>query len=731
MTVGCWDIAFAGEVLERVGARRVVVAGAAEGIWSALTHGATVGAGRGPIRLEAIEWFERRVEGGARALFDRVHEGSFDEVLRGMEDAPDLVVLGEGLFRWPKASAMSAIRAAIESAAYALVLVPLGISGGGGPHEARATTWEVSDFFTLPVVLTRVSRDDRGRAYGCFVLSERDPAGLAPRDADGATSSEGESARADTFGTAPEATPELDAILDRLSEQAFELAYIKRSGSYRALRRVRDMGLGRLARPASTRDVTIRALGEKGASSQGSEVWILGVRADRRERHVPWDFVNRRGSVTEKADARAPYGKCFVVMKGSARFVAGADPEVTLLMHPWSGRVEVGFAGRTEVIDLYHPTGAVATVYPARTPMVPSGPVATMAARRGASRGSSRFSPGQEAFLARYKAAAGDVVAVHCPRWLGVSSSTRNLFAHGLPVPETPAEEPYYLSDYDLARYARVIAEASPRVVVFSGGDEAHLRLMELVRALCPSTSFRLLWHGNYVQWSDDYAWKTLNAWIDAGRAGRVHTLGTVKKGMEQVLAAMGVRSRFVMNYVPLPEGGIPAPAGIPGSDRHLGLWMSGTLWKTPNVMLAACALMPSVVVHTAGLDDRAGEIARALGVRVRERRGGTIPHEELMGAMRGTHLTLYATFTECCPMIPLESLAQGVPAIVGPTSHLLEDDAYLFERLVVPFPDRADVIARFAERAIAEREEIVRRYAAYVPGYNARARASVEAFLA
>ena len=76
--------------------------------------------------------------------------------------------------------------------------------------------------------------------------------------------------------------------------------------------------------------------------------------------------------------------------------------------------------------------------------------------------------------------------------------------------------------------------------------------------------------------------------------------------------------------------------------------------------------------------------------------------------------------------MLPLESLHQGVPCLTGPSSHLFEDDAWLFSRLVVPFPDRAEVIARYMRRAVDERHEIMQRYRAYVVGYNARARESV-----
>jgi hypothetical protein len=80
--------------------------------------------------------------------------------------------------------------------------------------------------------------------------------------------------------------------------------------------------------------------------------------------------------------------------------------------------------------------------------------------------------------------------------------------------------------------------------------------------------------------------------------------------------------------------------------------------------------------------------------------------------------------------MLPLESLAAGVPCLLGPTSHLFEDHAYLHSRLVVPGPDRSDCIAEYIERALAERDEIIFAYRDYAPEYNRQAGKSLTGFL-
>jgi hypothetical protein len=232
-----------------------------------------------------------------------------------------------------------------------------------------------------------------------------------------------------------------------------------------------------------------------------------------------------------------------------------------------------------------------------------------------------------------------------------------------------------------------------------------------------------------------------LQTWMEAVRAGRVRSILTVKAGMEEFFRANGLPSALLQNYVP---GEILPPPVLDSDETHVGVWLAGPSFrKCPHAQICAlsmlrgegdlppgCPDLARVRLHAAGLEPRARELVKVLKIPA------TIAHEPLrqdkmLKAIRATHLSMYVTFSECCPMLPLESLQQGVPCLVGPVSNLFEDDKYLFDRLVVPCPDRADTIAAYARRAIIEREEIIARWAEYAPKYNERAKAGVARFLA
>ncbi len=122
-----------------------------------------------------------------------------------------------------------------------------------------------------------------------------------------------------------------------------------------------------------------------------------------------------------------------------------------------------------------------------------------------------------------------------------------------------------------------------------------------------------------------------------------------------------------------------PGPSQpLPGGP-HLGIWaVRLARWrKLPYAMLAAATELPGAVVHVSGADDRVVEFVRELQIFA-EVSKAAVPQHELPRRMAKMHLNLYVTFSECCPMVPMESLAEGVPCLLGPNSHLFEDDAVL-----------------------------------------------------
>jgi hypothetical protein len=524
-----------------------------------------------------------------------------------------------------------------------------------------------------------------------------------------------------------------EQLLARAGDRTFELAYIKGSRVYRANARLKRTAGARLLLRARSRSVIVRALGDRNPKSRGTEVWLLRAAERPDDGSVPWDFVLADSAWSRREEPRRAHGQCLVATtRGEAVICLGPEGELLFLRHPWSGKVEVRFAGRSETIDLYSEESDVVRVRPGQRPML-AGPArqAVGPERRAEDRkmpGVREFTRDEQRFIEQVREARPPAVAVCCPSYLGVTSSTINLFEFIHFMPGQRGDDPRALTPDDIEHHARILAACGCDRVVFSGGDDRQHALMRRLRELRPGLRADLFLHASYPQFCEDLTWTWTRLWFDSARRGEVHTIASAKMGYERFVRSLGLRGAMLLNRVRLPLREAP---DIPDQPRRVGVWLSGeTYRKIPHAMIAAVRMIPGAVLHGSGLRGRAGEVAKYLGVPRGEVHDRQLNSDALFEAMRRTHLTMYVTFIECCPMLPLESLHNGVPAIIGPNSHLFEDEPYLFERLVVPFPERAEIIAEWAARAIAERHEILAAYRKYHPRYEARAQEVLRAFL-
>lgn len=738
------NVPFCIEALMKIAPARVLDVGVGFGRWGMIVREfCDVWFGRvspeaWSVDVAGIEAFPKNITPYHEQFYSRVHLGDAADFLRRTDETFDVIIFGDVLEHFRKDVGSELLRRSLDLATYTLVNIPLGEEWHQdetyeNPYERHLASWELDDFASLPIVRKALFTDFALRPFASVILSRADPKGLASalfspttttaEDGDGTNAIEQEQQR----------------VLRRAAEVRGELDFVRQHASYRIATRMRRSPMWNAARWLRTRNadvVTIRALGTKNERAEGTEVWLTGARPSADGAAVPWDFVEMPDGAWELPDVPdGAYGKALKGARGRVRFpLYGPDPVLAFMAHSWGGHAEIAYRGRRRVIDLYSPGAAIMEVWPAR-PETEAGEHANGA--NGASDDATatvpppsiRFSEDERRWIRDLQSRGARVLAVHVPRWLGVSAATRTLFDEVHAFPSSSATDPMGLPPSEVRREARLLLETGIRHLVFSGGEKLHYDLLREIKREAPDLRCDVLWHGTYVQCEEDYTWSLMKAWIDAAREGLVHTLGTVKKGMDVFFESLGCRSRFVMNYVPtIPS----APAEPPPGGPHLGLWISGYSYrKLPFAMLAATKMIPGAILHGSNFVPRMREVVDAFRIETGTIADHPLPEDVMLDAIRRTHLSLYVTFSECCPMLPLQSLSVGVPCLTGPTSHLFEDDTFLHDRLVVPYPDRADVIAEYIGAALRDRGPIIERYASWARGYNERARESVRAFIA
>ena len=162
---------------------------------------------------------------------------------------------------------------------------------------------------------------------------------------------------------------------------------------------------------------------------------------------------------------------------------------------------------------------------------------------------------------------------------------------------------------------------------------------------------------------------------------------------------------------------------------RRIGVYASGDRWvKNFYNQLCAASLMDNVKVECTPLSTKTLLFAELIHLDV-EGEGKPMPRKELLRRMAGNDLNLYVTFTECAPLIPLESLELGVPCLTGNNHHYWEGTE-LGEYLIVDEADDVNKIHDKMEKCVANREKILRLYREWKKEYDVEARKSVEDFL-
>lgn len=312
-------------------------------------------------------------------------------------------------------------------------------------------------------------------------------------------------------------------------------------------------------------------------------------------------------------------------------------------------------------------------------------------------------------------------VSINHPEWRGILASSKELFEEIFFIPDE-------LNEQNAIYYASLFLEAQLPSITIQGFPHTYYHLVKALKRIAPSMPIYIIWHGNFLQMKEDYAWSSFELAKSLLEENDIQKIGFVKKGMAEIIKSAGLPAHFIMNFVRrIPAG----PSKCASGGVHIGVWAEpDNGWrKPPYAMLAALELIPNAIAQVVNVSPRAknfGEWFELDAVHYTH----PLSHDKAIDLLSTMHLNMYVTLSECAPMLPLESLSVGSPCLFGPTSHYFLDHEYLHEHLVVPYPDHAEVIAEKANLVLSERDRVIEAYRKYAPEYNQRALKILSEFL-
>lgn len=314
-----------------------------------------------------------------------------------------------------------------------------------------------------------------------------------------------------------------------------------------------------------------------------------------------------------------------------------------------------------------------------------------------------------------------DYIVFYNPECVGIMNATKELFENTIMLQEM-------FNKKQIENIADYIARSNINQIIFATQAHGYKALAEKIKEKNSKKIIKFMWHGShslFVNRDEEYFLESI---LDLEKRGIVTSIGFLKESMAKYYLLKGYNACFVMNTINTIK---PRLSKISKDNIKVGIYSSGDRWeKNTYNQLSACSLVDkNLVVDTIPATDLFKSYCKLMNIKCVDDLKSSVSREELLDRMSKNTVNLYVTFTECAPMIPLESMQVGVPCIVGDNNHYFTN-TNLEKYLVVKSEDSIDEIAEKMKLCIENRDEIIRLYKEWKKDYDLKSKDSVKKFL-
>ena len=319
-----------------------------------------------------------------------------------------------------------------------------------------------------------------------------------------------------------------------------------------------------------------------------------------------------------------------------------------------------------------------------------------------------------------------DYIIIHNPNWMGVTSATKELFTNLVPLQELN-------SNSDVDRVVQKILELNPKQIVFSAFADGWEKLARKIREKRPQIKIKSFWHGSHSQVVDEINWRTNTHVINLHKEGVIDVMGTCKESLLNFYLSQGYKAAFLKNTVRLDEELLNEVKGAKEANKNknlkIGLYAAGLDWrKNMYTQMAAASLYDNAIIDSLPLSYESETFMSKFKIGLEGQRKG-VPRKELLKRMSLNDINLYVTFSECAPMLPIESMEVGTLCISGNNHHYFKNTA-LEEYLIVNREDDVIAIKEKIDYALENKYKIFELYNSWKQNYDQESLDSVQEFL-
>lgn len=320
-----------------------------------------------------------------------------------------------------------------------------------------------------------------------------------------------------------------------------------------------------------------------------------------------------------------------------------------------------------------------------------------------------------------------DYIVFYNKNWIGTSIATKELFECACSIEELKEQEVIdYIADTLIADNYRLIA--------FSAFAYGWNKLIEALREKGCTATIKVIWHGSNCMNIKEYDWNVFSYILTALKNNYIQSIAFVKKTMYTFYKSKGYNVEFLMNTLSIDKEKINEKFAVNHiSDdmpkTKIGVFASGDRWvKNFYNQLCAASMVENARVECSPLSVKTQDFAELINLDIT---GSSKPvkREQLLYKLGSNDINLYVTFTECAPLIPLESFEMGVPCITCNNHHYWENHP-LADYIIANEADDVIKIHEKIEYCLKNKETILELYKSWKKDYDIVAKKSVENFL-
>lgn len=304
--------------------------------------------------------------------------------------------------------------------------------------------------------------------------------------------------------------------------------------------------------------------------------------------------------------------------------------------------------------------------------------------------------------------------------WLGTQNATKELFDNTIGIDEIYDERLIH----DIVN---AIDNSGIKLVIFSAFSYGWDDLVREIKNKNSQTKVKVIWHGSHAMNVEDYDWYMFQAIFKLLDNELLDSIGFVKKSMYEFYKIKGYNVELILNTV----------HNIPKFEKKkndtdkikIGLYASGDRWvKNFYNQLGAASLFENCEIDCIPIQEKTLKMARIFETAI-SGLSSSIPRDKIMERMAKNDINFYVTFSECAPLIPLESLELGVPCITGNNHHYWEGTE-LEKYLIVNENDDIIKIYEKAKYCLEHKDKVINLYQKWKKEYDKESKKSVERFI-